>query len=40
MDEIKKTQDEMKDLRKKVSRLKTKTWIYRKRSGREGKEAL
>ena len=39
MDGIKKTQDKMKKGRKRSNRLKTKPWIYRKPSGREGEEA-
>ena len=39
MEEIRKTQDEIKKSRKRSRRRKRKPWIYRKRSGKEGKEA-
>ena len=38
MDEMKKAQDEMKELGKRSNISKTKPWIHRKRFGKEGKE--
>ena len=38
MDEMKKAQDEMKELGKRSNISKTKPWIHRKHFGKEGKE--